>query len=399
MSRLIDHKELEEDEVEIRSAAALLPLNWTAALDDYALDLRWSPDGTRLAAFPSTGTPQLFNLTKDGGERSPQRSGACAANETAHETFGNPSMLTDRPEVGPCHRDLPSHRGGNGSLAWHPDGSSIATFGQDGILRLHDIATGNSRELQLPRGWAERCAWNADGSLIATAAGKAVHVIDAATLETTHVIDDHRSTVTDLVWHPVLLDQLATASDGGARMWRLGETKPFARIDDGGAAVLTTWSPDGRWLVTSDQTPSVHLYDLKKRAPLFIQGFETKIKAFAWQTGGTPDLPWLALGGGPVITVWPCFGKNGPRGAKPHQLYGHLKEVTALDFPKNGPYLASGARDGFVLLWLPHNSNGPALIAQEKSEITVVRWSPDGLQLAYGTASGRIAFHTLNNKA
>ena len=355
-------EEQEEGEIEIRSAADLLPLAWTADLPDYALDLRWSHDGKQLAALPSTGEHQLFHLTN---------------NKTT---------------------DLPSHRGGNGSIAWHPDGSSIATLGQDHILRIHDLATNISREVQLPRGWTERCAWNADGSLIAAAVGKAVHVIDSTTLETKRIIDDHRSTVTDLIWHPVLLDQLATASDGGARMWRLGETKPFARIDDGVAAVLTTWSPDGRWVVTSDQTPSVHLYDLKKRDPLHIQGFETKIKAFAWQNGGTADLPWLALGGSPVITVWPCFGKNGPRGEKPHQLYGHLKEVTALDFPNDGPYLASGARDGFVLLWLPHHSNGPALIAREESEITCLRWSPDGLHLAYGTASGRIAVHTLNPK-
>lgn len=359
MSRLTAPEELEEDEVEIRSAADLLPLAWTAGLADYALDLRWSPDGKHLAALPSTGMPEL--LAPEGNKMA----------------------------------QLPAHRGGNGSLAWHPLGSSLATFGHDGILRIHHIPTGVSSELQLPRGWAERYAWNADGSLIAAAVGKAVHVIDAATLETTRVIADHRSTVTDLVWHPVLLDQLATASDGGARMWRLGESKPFARIDDGVAAVLTTWSPDGRWVVTSDQTPSVHLYDLKKRDPLFIQGFETRIKAFAWQTGGTKDVPWLALGGGPVITVWPCFGRNGPRGAKPIQLFGHLKEVTALDFPKDGPYLASGARDGFVLLWLPHLSKGPALIARETSEITAVRWSPDGRQLAFGTASGRIAVHTL----
>lgn len=362
MPRLTEPEELEEDEIEIRSAADLLPPAWTADLADYALDLRWSPDGQHLAALPSTGGPQLYDLAE---------SKAVA---------------------------LPSHNSGNGSLAWHPKGHFLATFGQDGILRIHSLVASNSRELQLPRGWTERCAWNADGSLIAAAVGKAIHVIDATTLETIHVIDDHRSTVTDLVWHPVLLDQLATASDGGARMWRLGETKPFARIDDGVAAVLTTWSPDGRWVVTSDQTSSVHLYDMKKRAPLFIQGFETKIKAFSWQNGGTSDLPWLALGGGPMITVWPCFGKDGPRGAKPIQLYGHIKEVTALDFPSNGPYLASGARDGFVLLWLPHHSNGPALIAREDSEITTVRWSPDGLQLAYGTASGRIAVHTLNDQ-
>jgi WD40 repeat protein len=353
----------ETEEVELRSAAKLLPCDASAGLSDYVLDLRWSPDGTRLAALPSTGSPTLIH-----------------------------------PTTGETH-PLPPHRGGNGSIAWHPHGRTLASFGHDGILRLHDIAASTSRELPLPRGWTECCRWNADGSRIAAAVAKAVHVIDPASLETLHLIHDHRSTVTDFVWHPVLLDQLATASDGGARMWRLGESKPHARIDDGVAAVLTTWSPDGRWVVTSDQTPSVHLFDMKKRAPLFIQGFETKIKAFAWQTAGTEDLPWLALGGSPVITVWPCFGKNGPRGAKPIQLFGHLREVTAMDFSASGPYLVSGARDGFVLLWLPHHSDSAALIAREQSEITAIRWSPDGLRLAYGTASGRVAIHSFTTSS
>jgi WD40 repeat protein len=352
------------EEIEIRSASTLLPMDFTIELDDYVLDLRWSPDGTHLAALPSTGQAQVIGLT----EKTPVST-------------------------------LAAHRNGNGSIAWHPDGSSLATFGHDGLLRIHNIATRETRELPLPRTWTERCAWNADGTLIAAAVGRAVHVIHAATLETVHLLDAHRASVCDLAWHPVLPNQLATASDGGARLWRLGEANPIGSIDDGVAALLLTWSPDARWLVTGDQTPSVHLFDTKKREPLHIQGFETKVKAFAWQSEGTPDAPWLAVAGSSAITVWPCFGKKGPRGARPLQLCGHLREVTALDFPRRGQHLASGARDGFVLLWLPHHSDSPALIAREESEITAVRWSPDGLHLAYGTSTGHIAVHSLNAQA
>lgn len=50
---------------------------------------------------------------ENGGDRSPQRSGKCEANESAHEKFENPHMdlrsqriLSDRPEVVPCHRPI-----------------------------------------------------------------------------------------------------------------------------------------------------------------------------------------------------------------------------------------------------------------------------------------------------
>ncbi len=380
------------------SAAGLLPCIHTAQLQDYILDLRWSPDGTQLAALPSTGPPQLFPRSTAFQPVPESGHPACAtwqvppapvlpANEPPKP---DPSATAHKPS------QLPPHIPANGTLAWSPGGHHLATFGQDSILRIHPITTpGPARTLQLPRGWAERFAWNADGTRIAVAIAKKIHIIDTATLEIESVIDALGATISDVTWHPTLPNQLATASNGGTRIWRLGDPKPIAELDQGVAALHISWSPDGRWVVTGDHTPSVHLFDTKSRKPLHIQGFETKVKSFAWQTAGAKDHPWLAVGGGTLITLWPCFGRNGPRNARPIQLPGHARPVTALDFTPQDQLLASGAADGFVLLWLPHHSPGPAMIAREDHEITSIRWAPDGHHLAYGTANGKIAIHQL----
>lgn len=335
----------------------LLPQTGSADLDDYVLDLRWSPDGSLLAALPSTGAPTLLDASA--------------------RTL----------------RSLPAHRGGNGSLGWSPGSNTLATLGLDRILRLCDADSGESREKTLTKGWTEKCAWNADGSLVAVAIDRCVHIVDAEHLETREVIEGHNATVCDILWHPRLPDRLATASDGGARLWRLGKTEPVGRIDDGVAALGLTWSPDGRWLVTGDQTPSVHLLDIPKSEPLFIQGFDSKVKAFAWLTAGRKDVPWLAVTGSATLSLWPCFGNKGPRGSTPLQLKGHLLEATALDIPPKGNFLASGGRDGLVLFWFPHELDHPLLIAEEEDEITALRWSPDGRRLAYGTSSGKVVLH------
>jgi WD40 repeat protein len=102
--------------------------------------------------------------------------------------------------------------------------------------------------------------------------------------------------------------EIASVSGNGARMWRIGETEPFARFDWGGASLLVTWSPEGRWLVTCDQTPSVHLYDFTRDCPLHIQGYETKVKAMDFSADGKH----LATGGGAKVTVWNCTGKTDP---------------------------------------------------------------------------------------
>ena len=62
-----------------------LTKHWAAILDDYVIDLAWSPDGTTLAAASAVGPVSLF-AAADGARR--------------HE--------------------LPGHENGTNALAWTP---------------------------------------------------------------------------------------------------------------------------------------------------------------------------------------------------------------------------------------------------------------------------------------
>lgn len=327
---------------------------WTARLDDYPLDLRWSADGEWLAALPSHGRILVFD------------------------------------RQGEVKVAIEGHAGGNGALAWHPRRAALVTYGQDATVRVHAVGASTTErmpiEVTLEKGWAERVAWNADGSMIAASTGRTVCVLDASTGIVEYRISDHKSTVCDLAWNPGNQRELATVCDGGAQLWRLGESAPFGHFDWGGASLLVTWSPNGRWVVTGDQTPSVHLYETRRRIPLHIQGYHSKVKALAWEGQGE----WLASGGSKSITLWPCTGRRGPEGAEPIQLSGHHQEVIALDFMPGNSVLVSGGRDGQVLSWTPHRSSKPMLIAQRPVAITSVRWCPRGEALGFATADGEL---------
>ena len=340
------------EDLTARSAAPLLPEISTHRLDEHLADLRWSADGNFLAAMPGVG--RILVCDADGK-----------------------IIVT-----------LPGHDGGNGGIAWHPQRAALATYGQDAVIRIYEAPFIHAQlEFQLEKGWAESVAWNPDGSLLAACVGKSLHILDGVTGALRQTFADHKTTICDISWNPKRLREIASVCDGGARMWRISEEKAIGHFDWGGASLLVSWSPNGRWVATGDQTPSVHLYDTSRQHPLHIQGYETKVKALAWQDDGA----WLATGGAPSITVWPTTGKKGPERATPIQLGGHIRDVQALDFQPGQPVLVSGGRDGIVLLWLPQSSPDPALIAQRESEITAVRWSPDGLSLAFGTADGEVA--------
>ena len=76
-----------------------------------------------------------------------------------------------------------------------------------------------------------------------------------------------------------------------------------------------------------------------------MSGYPGKPSALAFDASGT----LLATSGGNTATVW-SFEGNGPEGTQPGELEGHIESVTSLTFAKTGRRLASGGRDGVVVV-------------------------------------------------
>jgi WD40 repeat protein len=86
-----------------------LTKHWAAQLDDYVIDLAWSPDGAVLAAASGAGPVRLLEA---GG--------------------------------GAAIHELAGHAAGTNALGWNPvEGASLlATGGQDGTVKFWDGGAG-----------------------------------------------------------------------------------------------------------------------------------------------------------------------------------------------------------------------------------------------------------------
>jgi len=314
--------------------------------DDNILSLAWN--GESLAATPSTGAILVLNAASRKGSA------------------------------------LDGHGAGNGESAWFR--GSLATCGFDGKIRW------SGREVYAGRGIIERLKASADGKFLGAGQGKVLLAFDGEG-NSSQGLSGLAASIADFAWNPSDSSQVTVVGAGGARMWKFGEREPFARFDWGGASLRVEWSSCGRWLVTADQTASVHIYDFTRDYPLHIQGYETKVRAMAFSADGKR----LATGGSSVITIWPCTGKKGPEGVTPIQLDGHDGEVVAAAFSPKSGRLATGDGTGMVLIFTFEGDKALRKRLRLDAGISALAWHPENEWLAVGREDGAVSIISLES--
>ena len=329
---------------------------WDTAVPDHCVALAWSPDGRLLAAAAVSGPVTIFDAS------------------------------TGKPRF-----ELPGHGFGTAALDWQPEGSLLASAGQDGTAKLWDTTTGTQAAfLAGGAGWVERVAWSADGSLLATAAGKKVRLWDTAGRQLREY-PNHPATVSDLAWRPRRV-QLTVAHYGGVSLYDPAKDEVQHVLEWKGAPLKLAWSPDGRVLAHGNQDATVCFWTEGRREPLQMSGFPTKVRELSWDHTGR----YLATGGSAAVCVWDCSG-TGPEGTKPQMLLEPDAELplTAVAWQRRGYLIASGGRDGKVLLWQPANKKAPQ-VGHDRfvgAEASALAWSSDDKLLAAGAGSGAVAVY------
>jgi WD40 repeat protein len=322
-----------------------LTKHWAASLDDYVIDLAWSPDGSLLAAASSAGPVTLFGAP-DGARRG----------------------------------ELPGHDGGTNAIAWRPGTALLASGGQDGAVKLWDAgAAQHVASAPMGRSWVEHLAWRpgtADPILAAAAGRKLAFINPDASVR--HAFQDAPKTITALAWHP-LGGCAAVAYFGGVCLWDAdnGMAQKEFLYDNGIHALV--WSPDGRWLVSGNQDPSVHLWMPENAVELQMSGYEGKVRHLAFDSGSR----WLATSGSQDACVWDCRGA-GPEGREPVML-SHAAPVCGVAFQHAHGLLASASLDGALMLWSPERAQPLRATVRMPAPATCLAWSPDDKLLAVGS--------------
>lgn len=283
--------------------------------------------------------------------------------------------------AGDSEARIRAHKGA--ILAVTGDGERIFTAGDDGRIVAVDIEAEQETLVDAGNKWIDNLALGPDGA-IAWSVGKTAFVRGRKTERSLDVV----STVGGLAFAPKGF-RLAIAHYNGATLWFPNtETMP-EKLEWKGSHLGVTFSPDGRFLITTMQEPSLHGWRLADRQHMRMSGYPSRVRSLSFSA----DEKWLATSGSQEAILWPFATRDGPMGKEPLIIAPGVKneKVTAVACHPKQAMLAAGYSDGMVLLVRLADAAEVLARRPDGSAVTALAWRDDGKLLALGTEGGSAA--------
>ncbi|HKQ93043.1 MAG TPA: caspase family protein [Blastocatellia bacterium] len=249
-------------------------------------------------------------------------------------------------KTGRLIRSFVGHTGHVPFIVFSPDGKTLAGGSPDQTVKLWEVSSGRFiRPLTGHRDSIYSVAFSPNGKTLASASNdRTVKLWEVSSGRLVRTFEGHSSFVHSVAFSPDGKTLASGSYDNTLMLWDVSSGRH--RTFEGHTEWVNTvaFSPDGKMLASGSTDRSVKLWEVASGN--LINSFGNHDSSLYGSLAFSPDEKTLALASYGSIEFWEASA-----GQRIRSLKGHDKSVTSVAFSPDGKTLASGSYDGTIKIW------------------------------------------------
>jgi WD40 repeat protein/class 3 adenylate cyclase len=403
-----------------------LPKGITGNIFDYALTVKWTPDGkylliltgdryllgsqdynlsvwdavtgkqVKMVTPPNNAKPEAgVGMVTTMNQHYPTGAAIDIAPESGQVATvgGDNTAIVWNAELQTQQLILTGHENDVNGIEWAPDEQRLATASEDGTARIWDAITGKEVLALVGHSAAVNAAvWSPDGSQLATGSDdETIRIWNATTGETVNTIEPKRGIIWSLAWFPDGKRLAIATNDKSIIIWDIANNEPITELNGHTDFIsYIVFSADGKQFASAGNDGIARVWSASAGTMVMLP------YPFVTDLGWSYSSRYLALplGDSNTLVIWDTVT------GRSQELVTEFKSMLLeASFSPDGQMLFIRGLTSFPEgMTKPDPAsvisvNGKTILELNSSDGKYIRdgdWSPDGAYIVTGSIEGAI---------